>query len=180
MALHIHHHHLPLPGGDEGTLQTQGKWLACLAIPCWLCFPSAPQGAISKSSPLLGPQNRHRANAGPWPTLCWEVLQALGIPACFQRLDLKSSSAACPWGCFLMRLLPLCCKGARLLHQLLLSKCWPWGPRLFFCLALAIFTCSPVPQLSLQPQRLILGCFRLKGLCSCGPDGALWRLNRGS
>lgn len=33
------------------------------------------------------------------------------------------------------------------------------GARLFFCLALAIFTCSLGPQLSLQPLCFTLGCF---------------------
>lgn len=144
----MYHHHLPLLGGDEGTLQTQGKWLACLA---GSASPVPPKGPGPTPGPLLRPQNLCRADAGPWPTLCWELLQALGITACFQHLYLKPSSVACPWGCFLTRLLPVCCKGAGLLHQLLLSKCWPWGPLLVFCLALAIFTCSPGPQLSLQP-----------------------------
>lgn len=73
---------------------------------------------------LLRPQNLCRAGAGPRPMLHWELLQALGITACFQHLYLKPSSMACPWGCFLMRRLPVYCKGAGLLHQLL-SKCWP-------------------------------------------------------
>lgn len=109
--------------------------------------------------------------------LCWDILQALGITACFQHLYLKHSSVACPWVFLLLWLLSVYCKGARLLHQLLLLKCWPWGPQLFFCLA--IFTCFPGPQSSLQPQCPTLGCFCLKGLFSCGPDGTSWSLNGG-
>lgn len=95
--------------------------------PAWLCSPSVPYRL----------QNLCRARPGP--TLCWEILQALGITACFQHLYLKPSSVACPWVCLFLWLLSVCCKGAGLLHQLLLPKCWPWGPRLFFCLT--IFTC---------------------------------------
>lgn len=110
---------------------------------------------------FTGPKNLCRAR--PRPTLYWEILQALGITACFQHLYLKSSSVACPWVCLLW-LLSVCCKGAELLHQLLLPKCWPWGPRLFFCLT--IFTCFLGPQQSLRPsahfwQLLSQGPFQL-------------------
>lgn len=97
---------------------------------------------------LTGPKNLCRARPGP--TLCWEILQALGITACFQHLYLKPSSVACPWVCLLLWLLSVCCKGAGLLHQLLLPKCWPWGPRLFFCLT--IFTCFLGPSRAYSPS----------------------------